>query len=926
MLFLHGNGMKAFILLFLLSFSFGYSQINGKLKIAFLRVSFPTGSYPGFTGSGNYLFDSNNICEDQTIDPAPHDKNYFNSHIIAINNYYEKISYGNFGIDIQNSMIFPKNERDSYLINKPMNYYNELGKELQHERRITELLKDAVSAAFSKDSTDLGSYDLIAIIHPGLGQDFDLPFLDPTPEDIPSTFIDQSMVDKHYKDQIISGSSIIRRGLILPESQNIAIMDESIASSFNSPCDLQFSITGTWALMIGFAIGLPPLWELETGRSGVGIFALMDQGSNNLRGIIPSRPNPWSRIYAGWEKAKLINKDTSDLKIVSKMKDQIYRVNINSNEYFLIENRNNWYRDGVDIDSARYSYWEKNSQYPDVLDIMIDSVGLKRNEFGIFVDIPNYDLGMPASGILIWHIDEEKIQQNFSSFNINKDRANRGIDLEEADGAQDIGYMSNLLTDPSSGYWGDMWFLGNQEYFRINSGKSMSFSSSTYPNTKSNSKASSFIELINISNSSDTMSLSVYHQFERISITKKNKIFSLQYDIDQDGDIDFIGNGDSLWWSDNLNVVRSFAPNNYLKSEMIIGDGNRTNILHYIKDVVPTIFTHYKFDQEINNFSFIDSFYIDIKKAPSFVRFVNNTDSLLIFYDDSTFLYFNENLTYYPTGKFYQYYKSNHTVGSDYIIDEYNYRQFLDNKYKISLSDLNLDGISEIILVDTVGSIYAYNNKMILIDNYPIFANAHGPVFSMDLFDDDFPELIYQSIEGDIIIMNAQGIIIQKFSSTNIDNLIFLGVVDDYKSIVTANNIIKVSKDKASRYNEWTNKEGDPLNSRYIKLLNKTGSLKDKIFDEKKTYVYPNPSYGEDLKFRIYLNGKAHIRIDIYDIAGYKIFTIEESFDITDIDKAKEQEVSWRINNINSGIYLAKLRVDGNAITQEKIIKFGIIK
>ena len=178
MLFLHGNRMKVFILLFLLSSSFGYSQINGKLKIAFLRVSFPVGSYPGFTGSGNYLFESNNICEDQTIDPAPHDKNYFNSHLIAINNYYEKISYGNFGIDLLNSTIFPKNERDSYLINKPMNYYNELGKELQHERRITELLKDAVSAAFSKDSIDLGSYDLIAIIHPGLGQDFDLPFFD----------------------------------------------------------------------------------------------------------------------------------------------------------------------------------------------------------------------------------------------------------------------------------------------------------------------------------------------------------------------------------------------------------------------------------------------------------------------------------------------------------------------------------------------------------------------------------------------------------------------------------------------------------------------------------------------------------------------------------------------------------------------------
>ena len=63
----------------------------------------------------------------------------------------------------------------------------------------------------------------------------------------------------------------------------------------------------------------------------------------------------------------------------------------------------------------------------------------------------------------------------------------RGIDLEEADGAQDIGYISNLLTDPSSGYFGDMWFLENEEYFRSNDINSMSFTALTYPNSNSNS-------------------------------------------------------------------------------------------------------------------------------------------------------------------------------------------------------------------------------------------------------------------------------------------------------------------------------------------------------------------------------------------------------------------------------------------------------
>ena len=95
-----------------------------------------------------------------------------------------------------------------------MNYYNELGKENEHEKRITELLKDAVVAAYARDSIDLGNFDLVAVIHPGLGQDFDLPFLDPTPEDIPSTYVDENMVNMYFKDGIRSGNSIINKGII----------------------------------------------------------------------------------------------------------------------------------------------------------------------------------------------------------------------------------------------------------------------------------------------------------------------------------------------------------------------------------------------------------------------------------------------------------------------------------------------------------------------------------------------------------------------------------------------------------------------------------------------------------------------------------------------------------------------------------------
>ena len=71
--------MKVIILLLSSLISLSADQIQGRLKIAFLRVSFPESDYPGFTGSGNFLFDVNDLCFDKTIDPAPHDKNFFQS-------------------------------------------------------------------------------------------------------------------------------------------------------------------------------------------------------------------------------------------------------------------------------------------------------------------------------------------------------------------------------------------------------------------------------------------------------------------------------------------------------------------------------------------------------------------------------------------------------------------------------------------------------------------------------------------------------------------------------------------------------------------------------------------------------------------------------------------------------------------------------
>ena len=134
------------------------------------------------------------------------------------------------------------------------------------------------------------------------------------------------MINKYLGGPIQIGNNFVYSGIILPESQNYPLMDISIKEALSDPCDVQYSITGTWALMIGFAAGLPPLWHVESGKSGVGVFSLMDLGANNGRGILPAPPDAWTRIYAGWESPVEIQL-FHEINLESNKSDQIGKIN-----------------------------------------------------------------------------------------------------------------------------------------------------------------------------------------------------------------------------------------------------------------------------------------------------------------------------------------------------------------------------------------------------------------------------------------------------------------------------------------------------------------------------------------------------------------------------------------------------------------------
>ena len=942
-------------------------DVLGYRKVVALRVSFQPDESPGTTGSGTFLFESEtNSCGDYTIDPAPHDREYFESQLVAVDHYFRSVSYNRFGLDLDTVNVFPLERDSSYRLNQTMDYYHPYGSDDNFsEERLTELFHDALQAAYARDSLDFPEGSIIIIFHAGIGQDFSLPFLDPTPEDIPSTFVDPDMITKYYGGPLVIGRNTIHQGVLLPETQNHLLFPNAsdLFQGASEPCDYQYGLTGTLALMIGFAVGLPPLWNIENGESGIGVFGLMDQGSNNGRGVIPAPPDAWTRLFAGWEQPISITPSQKVILTARSLagKDSsIVKIDINEDEYFLVENRSNWFRPGVSLDSVRYRTWEMTNRYPPLIEIILDSLeeqGLIKSESGVITSIPNYDLGLPATGLLIWHIDESQIDAGIEDYHINLNQELRGVDLEEADGAQDIGYPSIFLfTDPTSGYFGDMWFSGNQEYVNANpdmKGLAPRFGPFTYPDTRSNRGAASFLLIDEISAPGLVMTFNVSNSFLASGFpdTTLNIRFSLDYT--DDGVPDLIGGKDSLWWMDGLTGAHmSFYS---LPSDAFLLWGGSTNIgktgskqLACVSQVGDSLYVQtWVFDTD--QLKFVPIWNKRIKEdLPTLLRLTDSQSVLLerwtggvVVTEDSVYSYsidyssFNNHrvrssVTDLMSNSITQTIAGIRSSGGLVVetVKESTVQLSSSGQYdhhfqEIAMVDLDLDGLPEIIAVDSLGGVYAFNTNLTLVAGFPVTLEAIPPVLAKDLIGDEHPELVVQLTSGDLVVLNWQGEREYYLSNPVGDRLQMLSEYDGRNCILTGSSIWLFDEPRSQVIpNEWVQVHADPANSRSLVYSTSFTTPESKnLIDKSRTYVYPNPAREGKIVFRVFVEAAQSVEIMVYDVAGYFVrrFTMKTPV------QHEVNEITWNVANVEPGVYFAVVNATNGSREESKQIKLAVI-
>ncbi len=130
--------MRKIILFLILFTNLGFSIQS--IRIAALRVEFQVDTNPLTTGDGTFMIDT--VTADPfAIDPAPHDRTYFNDQIIAASNYFRNVSAGKVEIT---GTVYPKGLNNAYVLPERMGYYNPaVGGDII-DQRLSQLFIDAI--------------------------------------------------------------------------------------------------------------------------------------------------------------------------------------------------------------------------------------------------------------------------------------------------------------------------------------------------------------------------------------------------------------------------------------------------------------------------------------------------------------------------------------------------------------------------------------------------------------------------------------------------------------------------------------------------------------------------------------------------------------------------------------------------------------
>jgi hypothetical protein len=708
------------------------------VKILAVMVSFQEDRDGATFGNGKFGSIYSQNYGNDILDPLPHDRDYFESHLTFVKNYYQKVSNGK--VDVQFTIL-----PDTFSVTKTMRNYSPT----PGSDDFTPMGQFAEEVWTKADEMYPGlpfsDYNLFVIFHAGVGRDISLPGSLGNERDLPSVYLGENSLKNIFGNTfdgfpVSNGAFKIKNSMIIPETESREL--ETITGKFL----FEITINGLIAASVASYLGLPDLFDTNTGLSAIGRFGLMDgQAIFAYNGCFPPEPSAWEKIYLGWADEVEIAPGSYDLNLVTKLAAAladtvILKVPLNSSEYYLIENRQrDVLNDGATVTiKSNGNIITKN--FPK------DTTGFYSYDTdllsGVVLDVDEFDWALPGNGIVVWHIDENVINEKLAENKINTDKTRRGVDVEEADGVQDIGeQFTTIFGDViiGEGTEQDFWYADNKAELFKNI-----FNKDSRPNTKTNTGANSLITIKDFSSISNRMS------------------FKIEYG---DSIIKPLFESSGYTSSEGLSIT-SFESDNHLfainvPELLTISNGDSTlETRADFSDFKPTTF-------RFANFSYIVGV-----KAQQFNSVVN-----IIAYDGVSFTHYNTNLnqifTTPPVARDIagQYQILIGTIDGKIMI--YNFETLLiGNPFPAEIRINSSNKVTQISYTETIN--YAITTSSLDSTTINDLLYCNGPVLQ-------FPD---EKLIKIITTKNDQGKIIAVVSSSKLDQHYF-HIVEDAKLVNT---------------------------------------------------------------------------------------------------------------------------------------------
>lgn len=92
------------------------------------------------------------------------------------------------------------------------------------------------------------------------------------------------------------------------------------------------------------------------------------------------------------------------------------------------------------------------------------------------------------------------------------------------------------------------------------------------------------------------------------------------------------------------------------------------------------------------------------------------------------------------------------------------------------------------------------------------------------------------------------------------------------------------------------------------------------LFSDGEVYSYPNPAKGDTVTFKFRVAVKAHVSIDVYNVAGEQVASFERS----DCPAGVASEIVWNVKRVASGVYVYRVRAQSASGGRTVVKKLAI--